>query len=213
MKTDDLIALLATETPAVDRNAPRRRFALAALVGLAGALLLMAVTLGLRPDLAVAARTAMFWLRLAYPLAIASAALAVVLRLSRPGAAVGVRWAALGVPPLVAFAALAVALAGAPEGARMALWLGSTWKVCPVLIAILSTPAAIAMFWAVRGMAPVRPRLAGAATGLFAGATATAAYCLHCPEMAPPFWAFWYLLGMLVPAAIGALAGRKFLRW
>jgi hypothetical protein len=31
--------------------------------------------------------------------------------------------------------------------------------------------------------------------------------------MAAPFLAFWYLLGMLVPAGVGALAGQRLLRW
>ena len=36
---------------------------------------------------------------------------------------------------------------------------------------------------------------------------------LHCPEMAAPFVAVWYLLGMLIPAAVGALIGKRLLRW
>jgi hypothetical protein len=213
VKTDDLISLLANETPAVDRRLPSRRFAAAVLAGLGAALLLMAAGLGLRPDLGEAIRLPMFWIRLAYPVAIAVLAFLVVLRLARPGASVGVRWVALGAVPLGALVAMACLLAGAPEGTRIAMWLGHTWKVCPVLIGLLSLPTFAAMLWAVRGMAPVRPRLAGAATGLFAGAVATAAYCLHCPEMGPPFWAFWYLVGMLLPAAAGALAGPRWLRW
>jgi hypothetical protein len=95
----------------------------------------------------------------------------------------------------------------------VALLLGHTWRVCPILIALLSTPTFVAMLWAVRGMAPVRPRVTGAAVGLLAGATATVAYCLHCPEMSPAFWSTWYLLGMAIPATIGALIGPRALRW
>lgn len=51
------------------------------------------------------------------------------------------------------------------------------------------------------------------AAGLLAGSTATLAYCLHCPEMQVPFWGAWYLLGMLVPTLVGALAGPRLLRW
>ena len=36
---------------------------------------------------------------------------------------------------------------------------------------------------------------------------------LHCPEPAAPFLAIWYLLGMLVPTAIGAWLGPRLLRW
>ena len=38
-------------------------------------------------------------------------------------------------------------------------------------------------------------------------------YTLHCPEMEAPFLAVWYLLGMLIPAAAGALLGPRLLRW
>jgi hypothetical protein len=38
-------------------------------------------------------------------------------------------------------------------------------------------------------------------------------YALHCPELAAPFLAIWYLLGMLIPTAIGAWLGPRPLRW
>lgn len=51
--------------------------------------------------------------------------------------------------------------------------------------------------------------LAGAASGLLAGAIATLVYCLHCPEMTAPFLAIWYVLGMASPTAPGALLGPR----
>ena len=42
---------------------------------------------------------------------------------------------------------------------------------------------------------------------------ATLAYSLHCPEMSVAFWAVWYVLGMLIPTAVGALLGPRLLRW
>lgn len=74
-------------------------------------------------------------------------------------------------------------------------------------------PTFAAVFWAARGFAPTRPRLAGAAAGLFASALATIAYCVHCPEMSPAFWSIWYAIGMLLPAALGAWLGPRLLRW
>ena len=64
-----------------------------------------------------------------------------------------------------------------------------------------------------RGLAPTRPVRAGAAAGLLAGALAATAYTLHCPESQAPFLAVWYLLGILAPAAAGALVGPRLLRW
>ncbi|HVI54504.1 MAG TPA: DUF1109 domain-containing protein [Luteibacter sp.] len=213
MKTDDFIAMLANEVPPVDRRAPGRRFALALLLGFASATLLMAAGLGVRPDLAEAIHLPMFWARLAFAAGIGGAALWLTLRLSRPGVRIGARWAGLAAPVAIAWTGMAIVLAQAPAGARVALLLGHTWHVCAILIALLSTPTFAAMLWAVRGMAPVRPRVTGAAVGLLAGATATMAYCLHCPEMSPAFWSTWYLLGMAIPAAVGALIGPRALRW
>lgn len=213
MKTDDLIALLAKDATPIDRRVPARRFSLALLLGLAAATLLMVLLLGLRPDLAEAVRAPMFWVRLAFATAVAAGALLLTVRLSRPGMPVGAGWVALSTPVAVAWIGAALLLLHAPAEARVPLLLGHTWKVCSTLIATLSLPSFAAMLWAVRGMAPVRPRLAGAAAGLLAGGTAAMAYCLHCPEMAPSFWSTWYLLGMLIPAGIGALVGPRALRW
>ncbi|KAF1008284.1 MAG: putative anti-sigma-F factor NrsF [Luteibacter sp.] len=213
MKTDDLISLLASEAPAIDRRQPTRRYALAVVAGLGGALLLMAVLLGLRPDIAEAIRLPMFWWRMGYAASIAAGALWALSRLARPGLRVGPRWSAIALPIFLAWLAAATILAGTLADERIPLVLGHTWKVCAILIATLSTPAFVAMLYAVRGMAPTRPRTTGATIGLFAGATATVAYCLHCPEMAPPFWSVWYLTGMLIPALVGAVIGPRVLRW
>jgi len=36
---------------------------------------------------------------------------------------------------------------------------------------------------------------------------------LHCPELTAPFIGVWYLLGMLIPTAIGAMLGPRLMRW
>ena len=55
--------------------------------------------------------------------------------------------------------------------------------------------------------------LDSAAAARFAGAAAAFAYAFHCPEMQAPFLAVWYVLGMLIPAAVGAALGQRMLRW
>ena len=52
-----------------------------------------------------------------------------------------------------------------------------------------------------------------AAAGLAAGAVGALVYTLHCPELEAPFLALWYVLGMLLPAALGAWVGPRLLRW
>ncbi|MGF6495595.1 hypothetical protein ABIE56_003794 [Luteibacter sp. 621] len=215
MKTDDFIDFLARESsPPPGSQAGGPRFAVGVIAGLLASSALMAGLLGLRPDLAQVIHQPMFWVRLAFPVAVALAALHLTTRLARPGARVGGgAWVSLALPIAIAWGLAGVVLAEVAPDARGALMLGHTWKVCSTLIAVLSLPSIVAVFWAVRGMAPVRLRLAGAAAGLLAGAMAAIAYCLHCPEMAPPFWSLWYLLGMLIAGGLGALAGPRFLRW
>jgi hypothetical protein len=49
--------------------------------------------------------------------------------------------------------------------------------------------------------------------GFAAGAMGALVYSVHCPELAAPFLGFWYLLGMLIPTAIGMALGPRLLRW
>ncbi len=213
MKTEELIAMLARDTGSVEPGMPQRRYAIALGWGAFGATLLMAIVLGVRPDLAEAARLPMFWVKLAFPAALLAAALLAVLRLSRPGAALG-RVPAAVAPPVLAMWLLGavVLLAAAPED-RGALLLGFSAASVPFTIAFLSVPLFVAALWAMKGLAPTRLVLAGAASGLLAGAGGALVYALYCPEMAAPFIGIWYLLGMLIPTALGAMLGPRLLRW
>jgi hypothetical protein len=213
MRTDDLVDLLATGAGAVEPEGIRHRYATALGWGALGATLCMAIGLGVRPDLAAAATTPMFWVKLAYPVVVAGSALMMALRLGRPGAGVGRAPYAVVAPVLAMWLLAFVALASAPAPEREQLVFGETWAECPIYIAVLSVPLLIAALWATRGLAPTRPAVAGAVTGLLAGAMAAAVYALHCPEMAAPFLGIWYLAGMLIPAAAGALLGLRLLRW
>ena len=53
----------------------------------------------------------------------------------------------------------------------------------------------------------------GAAAGALAGGVGAAVYALHCPELSAPFIAVWYVSGIAVPVLVGALLGRRLLRW
>jgi hypothetical protein len=114
---------------------------------------------------------------------------------------------------LILWLIAAVVLMQASPSERVPLAFGATWRMCALNIAILSTPAFVASLWAMKGLAPTRLRLAGASAGILAGATGTLVYTVHCPEMAPPFIAIWYVLGMLIPTVAGALLGPRVLRW
>lgn len=213
MKTDDLVMLLATGEGSVQRHAAARRYAAAIVVGVVAAGLLMLGLLGVRPDLAEAVRLPMFWVKIGYVASLAAASLLAVLRLSRPGARLDRVLPALAVPVLAMWSLAALVLLDAAPDLRAGLMLGATWAECPFLIAMLSVPMFVATVWAMRGLAPTRLPLAGTAAGLLSGSIGGLVYCLHCPEMEAPFIGTWYLLGMLIPAATGALLGRRVLRW
>jgi hypothetical protein len=213
MKTDDLIAALATDLTPIDPVRAERRFAGKLMAGALAAFAGTLLWLGPRPDIAAAAALPMFWLKLAFPASLAITALVALRRLSYPGMRLGRASLGVAAPVALVWLMAAVALLMAAPTDRLALVLGETWRECPLTIALLSIPATALAFWAVRGLAPTRLSLAGATAGLFAGATAALAYALHCPEMEAPFLAVWYVLGMLIPTGVGALLGRRLLKW
>ncbi len=213
MKTDDFISLLATGVTPVSQATLARRFCIALLIGVAATTVMVAGVFGIRPDLAQVATTPLFWAKVALPLCLMICSLLVSTRLARPGVAAGKRWVLVGLPVAAVWIAASYLLTTVPADERLPMILGKTWRGCPFYISMLSVPGFIAVFWALRGLAPTRLALTGAAGGLLAGSTATLAYCLHCPEMGVAFWGAWYLLGMLVPTVVGALLGPRLLRW
>ena len=213
MRTDDLVAMLATGAVAVEPHAAARRYATAIGGGALIAAFLMASLLGVRPDLAAAVRLPMFWVKIAFVACLTAVSLIAALRLSRPGQRLDRVPGALAAPVLALWILAAVTLAGADPGARAILFFGDTWTSCPFLVAMLSAPVFVGVLWAMKGLAPTRLSLSGAAAGLLSGAVGALVYSLHCPELAAPFLGFWYLLGMLIPTAAGALLGPRLLRW
>jgi hypothetical protein len=91
--------------------------------------------------------------------------------------------------------------------------MGSSWRVCPLFIALVSVPVFVASLYAARRLAPTNLRAAGFAAGLLAGAAGAAVYSFHCTESAAPFLAIWYTAGVLLTALAGALLGPRLLRW
>ena len=155
----------------------------------------------------------MFWVRAAFCASLALIAVVAVARLGRPGARLGLVLVGLALPVLLMWLLAAEALVDAPLWERVPLALGHTALVCPWLISLLAVPLFLTLIWAMRGFAPTRLRLAGATAGFAAGAGGALTYTLHCPELAAPYLGLWYLIGMLIPAALGARLGPRLLRW
>ncbi len=213
MRTDDLVLALARGAQAIDVRAQRRGRAVALGIATAVAFALMVWWLGVRPDLFYGLDLPMFWAKEIFCVALAVGGLLTALRLARPGKAL--LWApALVAGPLLAMWVLAIVeLLNAAPAERAGLLLGISWEECPYNIVALSMPIFIAFILVMKGMAPTRLRLAGAAAGFASGAMGALVYSLHCPELTAPFLAVWYALGMLIPAVAGALLGPRLLRW
>ena len=94
------------------------------------------------------------------------------------------------------------------ERESIAYW----WTLLSVFDASAPPVFAAAMV-ALRSLAPTRPAWAGAAAGALAGGAGAAVYALHCPELAAPFLAVWYVAGMGLPVLLGAVLGPRLLRW
>jgi hypothetical protein len=120
---------------------------------------------------------------------------------------------AIATPLLGMWILAAIALGGTARTHWLALVLGQTAAVCPFIIALLGAPVFLGGLWAMQGLAPTRLRLAGASVGLLAGAAGACVYAFHCPELAAPFLGTWYVLGMAIPTALGALIGPRVLCW
>lgn len=213
METERLIDSLAADVRPVSPRQVSRWIALTALAGGFVALAVVVAWLGLRHDLAVAMTGRMFWMKAAYAAVLAVAGFWCAERLARPAASPR-RGAALGFAAVAVMGALGVVtLMGAEPSERAAVWLGHSWRRCPINVLALSLPTLAGALWAMRRFAPTRLRLSGAAAGLFAGGVGAVLYGLHCSETSPMFLATWYSLGMALSAGLGALIGPWALRW
>ncbi len=212
MRTDDLIAQLASRLEPVRNNAVTRLLLGATLVGVAGSALVMLTMLGPRHHLDAAMVHFGVWAKLTYTFVIAAFGFWLVERAGRPGAEM-TRPALLLALPLLAIVLLAALQMSAPGADIPKLILGHSSRVCAFNVLIVALPTLAATFWALPRLAPTRLTLAGAGAGLFAGAAGAFVYCFHCSEEAAPFIALWYTLGIGLTAALGALLGRHFLRW
>ncbi len=211
MKTDALIDMLARDAGPAPRALAARRLSPAAATGLLASAVLAIAWFGAIPAPMFA--TAVPWTKMAYAGALALAAAWWTARLSRPAAPVALP-RRVTVLVLLGMAVVGgVSLASTPAGSRLDALLGGSWSTCPWSVLVLSLPALAAALWAVRGLAPTRPRAAGFAAGLLAGSLGAFGYSLSCPEASPAFVAVWYTLGIAFTGGVGAALGPRALRW
>lgn len=212
MKTEAWVELLARGAGPAPRAVAARRLAPAALGGLLCSALLAASLIGLLP--ASAYDAAYPWVKLAYTGTLAVAACWLAARAARPAAATApAGLAVLAVVLVMVVLAVAMLVLRTAPGSRAEALMGASWLVCPFAVLVLSLPALGLAFWAMRGLAPTRLRMAGFAAGLLAGAVGAFGYALACPESSAAFVAVWYTLGIGLSGLLGAALGQRLLRW
>ncbi len=212
MRTADLIELLAGDLRATPPGIVGRKLLAALGAGALVTFAIVALWLRCQPLIAVAQQP-WFWMKIIYTGLLTVAGTVSVRRLSVPGARVGAAPVAAAAIVLAMLALAAGQIFAAAPADRLTLWLGHSWKICSPLILLLALPIYAFLIAALRRLAPTRPALAGAATGFAAGALASTLYGLHCPEQAAAFVVTWYTLGIAAATALGAITGRRLLRW
>ena len=212
MKTNDLIALLASDT--LQQQAPVRQQLLQKLVlgAVVCGVMLMAL-FGLNPHMDEMATHPAFATKMLWLAALMGFSLYGLFRLARPGVGAGHTLWGMGLALLAMVSLGLVQLLQTDSGARTAQWMGSSWQVCSMSITVLSLPVLGAMLWALRQLAPTRPVLTGGVAGVLAGSLAASIYSLHCTETSLTFFSVWYVAGMALATALGAALGARWLRW
>lgn len=211
MKTDDLIALLAIDDTPARPIAPRLLMQAGSAVLVAGAILLS--ILGIRPDLSAALADPVTVMKWVLPVAAGLPAAWVTVRLTRPQVRhVPAQFLVLAIAAL-ALIWLSAAILSAPSGALWPTMRGNTAPICVSSITLIGLVPLIVGLRVLRDGASPRPARSGAMLGLASGGLAAALYALHCNEDAPLFFLTWYSLGILAVTALGAVLGRRQLRW
>jgi hypothetical protein len=212
MDTDQLIRTLAADN--THRARPVGFALMLALLAAAPVSLLMFFTeFGVRPDIMVAMRNPFFDLKFAVTLALAIAAIAVSLHLSRPEASLrGFGWLLLA-PVGILAAGIGGEMMMPQRLPMMTRLVGKNSWVCLTVIPLLSLPILAGALIGLRHGAPARPAVSGAVAGLLSAGLAATLYASHCTDDSPLFVAVWYTVATALVTAIGALAGAKLLRY
>jgi hypothetical protein len=213
MKTDDLIKAMvadnATVSPPISRTV-----GLAVSAGLVMAALLFFVLLKVRSDFFYAIlHEPRFMFKFVFTIGLGLPALLLVRRLSRPDGDAGGLVLALMIPVMLLIAAVVAEMNALPADHWSVSALGSMPGACMKYIPMLSFAPLLAILWALRNGAPANPVGVGAAAGLLAAAIGATFYATFCVDDSPMFLAIWYVGGMAIVTALGAIIGARLLRW
>jgi hypothetical protein len=213
MRTDDLIAMLATNVEPVDRRQLARTIGAALLVGAVVALGAMLLVLGIRADLRQAGAVMFLLLKLAFTVGIVAVASIYLTRLARPGGERRMPIVLVALPFLAIVVLAGINLTFAPDSHWKKMIVGDQWLECLLSIPIIAIVPFAAVIWALRQMAPTDLTRTGALAGLVAGGISATAYAFHCMDDSLPFVALWYGGTIALCTLVGATLGPRLLRW
>ena len=212
MKTNDLIALLASDTLQPQKPVRQQLLRQLLLGAVVCGVLLLAV-FGLNPQMDQMAVHPAFITKMLWLTALMGFSLYGLFRLARPGVGAGHTLMGLGLALLAMGSLGLMQWLQTDASARAAQWMGDSWQVCSVNIAALSLPVLGALLWALHQLAPTRPARTGAVAGVMAGSLAASIYSLHCTETSFAFFSLWYVAGIVAVGLLGAVLGPRCLRW
>jgi hypothetical protein len=212
MRTEQLIDALAADQ-GTRAAPPARMLAWALAAGFIVAAAMFAILLGPRSDFMTALTSPRFLLKFVETGALAATAIALALRLMRPGASIAAPIAGLAAAPAIVMIAVLTELVLVPPDQWSSRLVGSNSRICLTYIPLLALPLLAAALYAMRQGAPTRPRLAGAVAGLLAGGLAATLYAAQCTDDSPLFVATWYTLAIAFLTLLGGLLGARVLRW
>ena len=212
MNTSQLIEALAADAPAPQISMVKRVLVALAVGGVVSLAIFLSMV-GFRADIATAMSTVRFQLNYVDAVALAIPAAVLCWRLARPDAKPGLLIAGLVAPLVLLAGAVAIEVSIVPRELWMAKMIGHNMRHCLTLIPLLALPPLAALIYALREGAPANPALSGALAGAASAGLSAMIYATNCTDDSPLFVASWYPIATLVVMGVGALAGRRFLRW
>jgi hypothetical protein len=212
METERLIRTLALDAGHRERPVGVA-LAVALLLAAPVSIALFMSILGMRPDVRTAMHNPFFDLKFVVTMALAVTAIIISLHLARPEASLrGWAWLLL-IPVGLVLLGIAAEMMMPHQRPWLTRLIGNNAPACVSAIPLFSLPLLAAALLALRRGATARPALAGAVAGLLSAGLGATLYASHCTDDSPLFVATWYPLAIAMVTAVGAIAGRKMLRY
>lgn len=169
--------------------------------------------LGVRPDFRSAMDNGRFVFKFLVTVSLVFSGMMILRRVGRPGVPIRSAMLSLIIPFGLLIAGCVTELLVASSDRWVDLMIGQNAMLCLTIIPALSIGPLACFLQALRHAAPVRTALAGAIAGLTAAAIAATFYAANCDDDSPLFVMLWYSIAIAIVAVIGAVLGRKMLRW